>query len=267
MPTALDSIIAYKKTEVDRLKALWTVSGLLDAAKAMPPPRGFAAAMGEIVVRNENALICELKRKSPSAGEILPGADPVEIALDYEAGGAACLSVLTDGPSFGGSLDDFSAIRQAVRLPMLRKDFMIDPIQIAESRAHGADCILVIMAAVDDAVAADLTAMALSLKMDVLVEIHDEAELERALGLPTPLIGVNNRDLKRMVTDLATSERLAPSVPPGRVMISESGLSEPADLARLRSFGICRFLIGESLMRQGKMRRQTVHDLRMAGKI
>ncbi len=265
MTSALDAILSYKQTEVDRLKALWTVSGLLAEAKAMPAPRGFAAAMDAIVARDENALICELKRKSPSAGEILPGADPAGIARDYEAGGAACLSVLTDGPSFGGSLADFAAIRQAVNLPMLRKDFMIDPIQVIESRAHGADCVLVIIAAVDDALAADLTATAFGLGMDVLVETHDEAELERALKLPSPLIGVNNRDLKRMVTDLATTERLAPFLPAGRMLISESGLSEPSHLLRLRVFGIRRFLIGEALMRRGMMRRQTVRDLRMAG--
>ncbi len=267
MTSALDAIIAYKQDEVDRLKRLRTFAELLHAAKDAPPPRGFATAMDAVAARDENALICELKRKSPSAGEILPGADPVEIAIDYESGGAACLSVLTDGPSFGGSLEDFAAIKQAVRLPMLRKDFMIDPIQIAESRAHGADCVLVIMAAVSDALAAELTATAIDLGMDVLVETHDEAELARALALPSPLIGVNNRDLKRMVTDLSTSERLAPAVPEGRVLISESGLSEPAHLERLRAFGIRRFLIGEALMRRGTMRRQTVSELRMAGRV
>ena len=150
-----------------------------------------------------------MKRKSPSAGEILPGADPSEIARQYETGGAACLSVLTDGPSFGGSLDDFAAIKSAVALPMLRKDFMIDPIQVIEARAHGADAILVIMSCTDDALALELTETAIELGMDVLIETHDAVEIERALTLPSALIGINNRDLKIMKTDLATSERLS----------------------------------------------------------
>jgi indole-3-glycerol phosphate synthase len=158
--------------------------------------------------------------------------------------------VLTDGPSFGGTLDDFASIRRAVSLPMLRKDFMIDPLQIIESRAHGADCILIILSAVDDALAADLSQTATDLGMDVLVETHDEAELERALRLPSPLVGVNNRDLKRMVTDLGTSERLAPKLTGDRVLISESGIAEPGHILRLRTFGIRRFLIGESLMKR-----------------
>ena len=199
---------------------------------------------------DENALICELKRKSPSAGDILPGANPVSIAREYEEGGAACLSILTDGPSFGGSLSDFVAIRDAVSLPMLRKDFMIDPIQIIEARAYGADCVLVILSCTDDVLASDLIQTATSLGMDSLIETHDANELERALKLPSPLIGINNRDLKIMKTDLATTERLAASLPTGRNLVSESGISEAEDVIRLRKTGARRFLIGESLMKR-----------------
>ena len=250
MSTALDRILDYKADEVRRLKQARSLSDLLADAKEQPAARGFNASLARVVADGENALICEIKRKSPSAGDILPGANAARIARDYEAGGAACLSVLTDGPSFGGNLDDFAAIRAAVSLPMLRKDFMIDPLQIAESRAHGADCILVILSAVDDACAMELTQLAHELGMDVLVETHDEAELERALRLPAPSIGVNNRDLKRMVTDLTTTERLAPLLPENRHLVSESGITEPGHLHRLRTFGVRRFLIGESLMKR-----------------
>lgn len=251
MTTALDRILEYKADEVRSLKQEHTFSSLHADAKAQSVPRGFAAALSAIANSDANALICEIKRKSPSAGDILAGANAADIALDYQVGGAACLSVLTDGPSFGGTLADFADIRAAVTLPMLRKDFMIDPLQIVESRAHGADCILIILSAVDDACARELYHAAHDLGMDVLLETHDEAELERALRLPSPLIGVNNRDLKRMVTDLGTSERLAPLLPPERHAISESGISDPAHVQRLRSFGIRRFLIGESLMKRG----------------
>ncbi len=248
--TALDRILEYKADEVRTLKTQHSAQSLLALAKAQPAPRGFGESLTRIAATDQNALICEIKRKSPSAGDILPGADAAGIAQDYEAGGAACLSVLTDGPSFGGTLEDFASIRKAVSLPMLRKDFMIDPLQIIESRAHGADCILIILSAVDDVLATDLSQTATDLGMDVLVETHDEAELERALRLPSPLVGVNNRDLKRMVTDLTTSERLAPRLTGDRVLISESGIAEPAHILRLRTFGIRRFLIGESLMKR-----------------
>ncbi len=250
MTTALDRILEYKADEVRLLKTERSFASLQDQAASQPAPRGFTAALSAVAEANQNALICEIKRKSPSAGEILPWANAADIARDYERGGAACLSVLTDGPSFGGTLTDFAAIRAAVALPMLRKDFMIDPLQILESRAHGADCILVILSAVDDTCAAELTQTAIDLGMDVLVETHDEAELERALRLPSPLVGVNNRDLKRMVTDLGTSERLAPQMPADRHLISESGIADPAHIRRLRTFGIRRFLIGESLMKR-----------------
>ena len=264
MSTALDLIIDYKRDEVAALKRAESFASLARAASETSPVRGFAAAMSAIAASDENALICELKRKSPSAGEILPGADPVAIASEYEAGGAACLSILTDGPSFGGSLADFAAIRGAVSLPMLRKDFLIDPIQVAESRAHGADCILIILSAVDDQLAGELHAAADAFAMDVLIETHDESELERALKLASSLIGINNRDLKRMVTDLSTTERLAPMVPPDRHVVAESGISSTDHIVRLRETGARRFLIGESLMKMNQLRESSVTGLRKA---
>ncbi|MEO1303838.1 MAG: indole-3-glycerol phosphate synthase TrpC [Pseudomonadota bacterium] len=250
MSTALDKIISYKRDEVAALKREHAEQDLLSVASGQAAPRGFANRLSAIAATGDNALICEMKRKSPSAGEILPGADPSEIARQYETGGAACLSVLTDGPSFGGSLDDFAAIKSAVALPMLRKDFMIDPIQVIEARAHGADAILVIMSCTDDALALVLTETAIELGMDVLIETHDAVEIERALTLPSALIGINNRDLKIMKTDLATSERLSSLLPSECDFVSESGISEPDDIQRLRKTGARRFLIGESLMKR-----------------
>ena len=265
MSTALDRIIAYKVDEVAAAKRETPLAALESRLPEASPPRGFAQSMSMIAGLDENALICELKRKSPSAGDILPGADPIQIAREYESGGAACLSVLTDRPSFGGSLEDFVQIRSAVGLPMLRKDFMIDPYQVIESRVHGADCVLVIMACLSNDQALELTAAALELGMDVLLETHNEDELERALDLPSPLIGINNRDLKRMVTDLATTERLAPLVPAEKVLISESGVSSPEHIKRLRETGTRRFLIGESLMKMGINRHKSVTQMRVAG--
>ncbi|WP_084396102.1 indole-3-glycerol phosphate synthase TrpC [Henriciella aquimarina] len=249
MKTALDRILDYKHDEVRSLKAERAVGDLLAEAEAAPPPRGFATRLDEIAESGENALICELKRKSPSAGDILPGANPLDIARDYERGGAACLSVLTDFPSFGGSLTDLANIRAAVSLPLLRKDFMIDPIQVVEARAHGADAILVILSAVDDALARELCAAASELGMDAIVEVHDEDELQRANALPSGLVGINNRDLKRMVTDLSITERLASGLAANKALISESGISAPEHILRLRETGARRFLIGESLMK------------------
>lgn len=263
MSTALDKIIAYKRDEVAALRSERSEQDFLADAKAQTAPRGFATRLTSIAETGENALICEMKRKSPSAGEILPGADPTEIAAQYERGGAACLSVLTDGPSFGGSLTDFAAIRETVSLPMLRKDFMIDTIQVAEARAHGADAVLVILSCTDDTLALDLTQAALDLGMDALIETHDAEEIERALKLPSPLIGINNRDLKIMRTDLGTSERLCDLIPANRDFISESGISQPEDIARLRKIGARRFLIGESLMKRPD-REQHVSALRQA---
>lgn len=250
MSTALDRIIDYKKDEVAALKQARTEQSFLADATLQTAPRGFRNRLSQIADTDENALICEMKRKSPSAGDIKLGADPGEIAAQYERGGAACLSVLTDGPSFGGSLEDFQTIRKAVSLPMLRKDFMVDTIQVAEARAHGADAVLVILSCTDDALALDLTQAAISLGMDALIETHDANEVERALKLPSPLIGINNRDLKIMKTDLATSETLSKLIPVASEYVSESGISEPEDIARLRKTGARRFLIGESLMKR-----------------
>lgn len=250
MTTALDKIIAYKRDEVAALKRERTEADILRDAASRPPALGFQAAMAAIISTGNNALICEIKRKSPSAGDILPGADPVAIAAEYQAGGAACLSVLTDGPSFGGSLADFERIRAAVALPMLRKDFMIDTIQVAQARAHGADAILVIMSCTDDALALDLVESAQALGMAALIETHDADEVERALKLPSALIGVNNRNLKIMQTDLQTTEILADLIPRDRILISESGIIQPAEISRLRRVGARAFLIGESLMKR-----------------
>ncbi|MCL4146972.1 UNVERIFIED_CONTAM: hypothetical protein GTU68_030264, partial [Idotea baltica] len=251
--SALDKIIEYKIDEVAELKK----SGSLATYESL-------AALTAKVDAGRNALICEIKRKSPSAGDILMGANPENIACQYEAGGAACLSILTDNPSFGGSLDDFAAIRSEVSLPMLRKDFMIDPIQIAESRAAGADCILLILSVLDDTQCKELYAQSVELGMDVLIETHDEAELTRAVDLGAPLIGINNRDLKKMVTDLATTERLAPLVPEKFEVVSESGVSKIQDIERLRRVGATRFLIGESLMKRND-RVEYVQQLVLAG--
>lgn len=250
MTTILDKIIEYKRDEVAALKRERTESSFLSDSASLPAPYPFGSALIAKVSAGKNALICEMKRKSPSAGEILPGANPTDIAAEYEVGGAACLSVLTDGPSFGGSLSDFRSIREKVSLPMLRKDFMVDTIQVAEARANGADAILVILSCTDDKLALDLIQSATDLGMDALIETHDAAELERAANLPATLIGINNRNLKLMVTDLKTTEDLAYLIPANRHLISESGVSSEADIIRLRKTGARRFLIGESLMKR-----------------
>ncbi|MDJ0920851.1 MAG: indole-3-glycerol phosphate synthase TrpC [Henriciella sp.] len=255
MTTALDKIIAYKHDEVAALKRKRSEADFLNNPLFGPAAHRFAARLSDVSASGDNALICEMKRKSPSAGEILPGADPKQIALEYERGGAACLSILTDGPSFGGSLADFKSIRETASLPLLRKDFMIDPLQVVEARAYGADAILVILSCTDDALARDLIQTAHDLKMDALIETHDAAEVDRALKLPSRLIGINNRDLKRMVTDLATTEALAPRVPGDRLLIAESGIKMPEDISRLRKTGATCFLIGESLMKRADRER------------
>ena len=249
IPDKLKAILDYKQDEVAALKKQRSLSSLEADAKGASKPRGFADSLLKIARADGNALICEVKRKSPSAGEINVSRAPEEAAKAYEAGGAACISVLTDGPSFGGSLDDMKKVRAAISLPVLRKDFMVDPIQVLEARAAGADAILIIMGAVDDALAGELHSAAESLGMSVLLEAHDEAEFIRALGQPSPLMGVNNRDLRTFTTDLGVTERLADLMPEGRLLISESGVRSARDITRLRACGALGFLVGESLMR------------------
>ena len=249
VPDRLRRILDYKKDEVRALRAERSLASLEADAKEQSPPRDFAGSLLSIARSGGNALICEMKRKSPSAGAINTARAPAEAARAYQAGGAACISVLTDGPSFGGEIADLTEVRSSVSLPVIRKDFMIDPIQIVQSRAIGADAILIIMAAVDDACARDLHAAADALGLAVLLEAHDESELERALAQPSPLVGVNNRDLRRIVTDLGVSERLSALIPADRLLISESGVASPADIVRLRGCGARSFLIGEVLMR------------------
>ena len=249
MTDKLTEICDTKREEVVARKALTSITQLDALAVAQSYPRGFEAAL-RAKAATGFALIAEIKKASPSKGLIRANFDPAAHAAAYQQGGATCLSVLTDAPYFQGHEEYLIAARAACDLPVLRKDFMIDPWQVAEARSIGADAILIIVAALDDAQRAEIEAAALERGMDVLVEVHSEAEMDRAARLQSRLIGVNNRDLKRFVTDLATTERLAPLAPEGTLLVSESGINSHADLQRLSRSGIRTFLVGESLMRQ-----------------
>ena len=256
MTDKLTEICNTKREEVAARKPAASLSELDACAAGQSAPRGFRRAL-EAKAATGFALIAEIKKASPSKGLIRPDFHPADHARAYQAGGAACLSVLTDAPYFQGHEDYLIAARAACDLPVIRKDFMVDPWQVAEARAIGADAILIIVAALDDVLMAEIEDAAIERGMDVLVEVHNEAEMERAARLRSRLIGVNNRDLKRFVTDIATTERLAPLAPEGTLLVSESGINGHADLVRLSACGARTFLVGESLMRQADVEAAT----------
>jgi indole-3-glycerol phosphate synthase len=250
MSSVLDRIVEVKRAHVEARRRERPLAEVEAMAARADPPRGFAMALATAAAAGRPALIAEIKKASPSKGLIRHEFDVPTLARAYLAGGATCLSVLTDEPFFRGQDADLVAARAAVPLPVLRKDFMIDPYQVVEARGLGADCILLIMACLDDGLARELAAAAAGLGLDVLAEVHDGAELDRALALTPPLIGINNRDLKTLTVDLATTEALAPRIPAGTMLVAESGIGTPADIARMGRAGARAFLVGESLMRQ-----------------
>jgi indole-3-glycerol phosphate synthase len=250
MADILDKITATKRIEVAAARKAVSEDELTRRAKAAPAVRPFAGTIAMNLINRRPALIAEIKKASPSKGVIRADFDPPSLARAYAAGGATCLSVLTDREYFQGSADYLIAARAACTLPVLRKDFMIDPYQVIEARSWGADCILIILAEVDDATAHALAEAAKTWGMDAIAEVHDAPELERALKLDCRMIGINNRNLKTFDVTLETTERLAPFVPKNRIAVSESGIFAPADLARLKEVGVETFLVGESLMRQ-----------------